>query len=1001
MPDNNIQLPQGQDSPWQDVQFPLTGMWIPDIDSTLIGPENFQTLENLRYKDTGVAMVNGYTKINTTSQEPITTYPKIKNGYHLRSNLTQTSYILAHCVSSGDQGRVYCNRTAPGSAGDFDLTSDLDVNGNEYFQDTATSLTGRFSEAPQENIIYCNGEESMIFGGDEQKVSACFTITETLGAEIITDSHNRDFSNTNEWVNDNMDAFNSSGDLTMTAGAYGDFCYLPQANAPVAVGNNYRIFYDTTAVAIENPGAAIRIGTGYGAGVGQIPVTATIQGSFDFVATNTGGIVIEAWKAVPSWSMDNFSLKQVTLVATDVTDKVQNTNHSSATTDMFTMDAAAANVAYVLTTRPIQALKIYVDSGNVNGTASSLTVKTWTGSGFGADIMNTDGTKSGGNALAQTGVVVLDNHTNSVAKPMHFEELYLYTYAIELSAGDADIYQITVDPAMQSIKNVWDGVYRQPIQFQVADATNSMDYTLQVNESSDLNAPVGALLDGLTTADKIYIMFEDQQSAIKFTMLGNKVNTNASLLSVQYWDGSQYVALSTVDETLDANNDTSFAKSGIVRWEVAGDEAPITLYGSFGYIYKFSLSGTLSGTKGGSGDNAEIVVDVCTGIPAQTTVKGFSWSALYGSRSVLGDYKTGNERNRLDYSVSNAPDVWNGFDSSDNGNQSLYFGGNTAIVAGTQIYNRFGASVYSMLLVLKYSEIYILVGDIPEEFIIYPVAKTIGCVAPKTLATTEIGVDLGNGLSRNVAIWLSHSGPMMFDGALLVPIRGIDSFFDPDHSNYVKFSLINTSVGWVDPNYKEYNLIIPSGSSASGLNKWLCYDLIRRKWFEKVPNASHIPQCGFEVISPTTGQRYIYAGKNDGYMVQLETGTVWDDGSSTGIAQKFKTGDFFATQNIWDETTLRKFILISKKVTEVSDVANTATISHYLNTDTVSHTVGTIDLSETVGTQQVARHVKNMNKTGWSHAIEGSVTTTNVSGGLQPLTWGLRYRLERKSDQAT
>lgn len=104
MPDNIIEINPSQNIPWQDSHFQFTGKWLPDINSLLIGPDNFQTLQNLRYRNSGLESVQGYTKVNST---PLSTYVNIKTGHQLRSNKTQTNYILVNAVSSGGQGRVY------------------------------------------------------------------------------------------------------------------------------------------------------------------------------------------------------------------------------------------------------------------------------------------------------------------------------------------------------------------------------------------------------------------------------------------------------------------------------------------------------------------------------------------------------------------------------------------------------------------------------------------------------------------------------------------------------------------------------------------------------------------------------------------------------------------------------------------------------------------------------------------------------------------------------
>jgi len=1032
MPNPQIEIQGPPDEEWKEAQFPFNGSWQPDTDGTLIGPSNYQTLQNLRYKDSGLEGVNGYTKRNTN---PLATYTFISEGFQLRSNYTQDTYTLVQSksVSADGQGRVFLNRTAPGSTGDFQTAaqvaaytvSPLDINGNEYRADVNTGLQGRFSAAPQGNAIYCNGEETTIFGGDEQRIAAAFQSTETLtGAEIIADINDRECNNPAlNWANVDVDSYTSVGnDITVTADAVDQYFTLAQGNCITVIGTPYDLRFD-----VANLVGTWTVQSGDGAQeLGQVNSNG-IQ-SIDFTAETTGGLRIVSNETTSSGDFDDFTMFETGHGdEIDVTDKLTTSLHASSD-DMVTMDAATKNQIIICTTRPAMGFKIYVDSGNPNDTTSSGNVVCYNGSNYEAISVAYNGTVIGGIVGAQTGSVILDSHSVSIAEPHHEQGLYMYTYIFELSAGDVDIYQITYNPAMQKSVDVWDGVFRQPIQFQALDdSLGTFDYTLQVNESSYVDAAVGADLAGIGAAnDQVYIMFEDQMAGIRFTMLGDLINDAGSVLSMKYWDGDGYTALTISDGTDSSGTGAgpTMAQTGLVKWHPPTDEVPKSLYGSYGYVYELTFSIALAN----SGTPDEVLVDVCTGIPAQFDVKPFDWSCLYGSRVMLGSFAAGNEGNRMDYCVANAPDVWNGFDSSDNGKQSLYFGGEDKIVAGTQIYNRFGSSIYSMLLVLKKNETYVMTGSTPDDFTIYSVANTIGCVAPSTLATAEIGIDLGNGLTRSVAIWVSHSGPVMFDGAILTPINGVKSYFDPNDSKYIKFSLMKHAKGWVDPNYKEYNILIPSESTATKNDVWLVYDLARRRWFEKTTTNSEMPQAAWEMINNSTGQRYIYAGIDTGYMMELEEGYAWTDGvTNGGIVQKVKTGDLFPSNSVWDETILRKMKIFMKRLTD-SSLTNTVDVRHYQNTEPdlgseviwqdydednngfvtwqdwedvnfASSLTGILNIQE--GTSRVLRLVQDLNKKGWSHAFQYRCTTSDVNKGFQPILWGVQYRVERKDNTAT
>ena len=883
------QLPQTPDNQWKDLQFRFDGRWVPDVDASLIGPNNYSTLQNMRYKDSGLEGVNGYTLINTTA--PDANYVKIRNGFQLRSDRTQKTYTLARIVDDSENGRVYVNRTDIGDQGDFDTSARFAVNGNAYYDDSAANLTGRFSTAPQGNICYCNGREAMIFAGDEQSPAALFSV--------------------------------SSNDVTPT-----------------------------------------------------YPV--------------------------------------------DYTDEIS----SDIESDYMTISSAGKKYAVLMTTRPIQGIKFYMETVNTQ-TDTTLHVYEWNGTAWN-ELSITDNTELSGAALGQDGWVTFD-HTKSTVKLKHYEELYLYAYLIYLEEttgtdATANIYSLTVDCAMQNVENVWDGVYRQPTQFQVKYDTGDAytDFTAPVNVASEESAPVGARLkdatDALTNNGEIIIMFSERMAGIRMQMIGGLVNTAGGTLSVSYWNGSAYAAV-----TSQLDGSSVLSQTGLISWIPNSAEKPLTLFNTFGYAYKITVSTTVTATS-------TCYIDLCTGVPASVLMKPYDFSLNYGTRLMLASPSRNNEGNRLDYSSANAPDVFNGEDSSDNGQQSLYFGGKEKLTAGAALYNRFGSNLISVLLVLKDAETYVLVGDTPAEFTIYEVSKTIGCPAPLTLATGEVNTSESptEGVTRNIAMWMSASGPVTFDGASLSAVRGMENYFDPNNNEYIEWTYVNRCRGYIDNVYKEYNLLIPSSSSQEKLNKWLVYDLLRRKWYEKNTGTAEMPQSAFEVIDEV-GQRRTYAGTNTGFMLYLENGTSWN---TVGITQKVKTGDFFPSSNIWDLTTIRKSKLLTSKFEDVES-SNFLDIYYYKNTE---ETIGSgvafissddgftgsavdftdtldvvfaataavsINVNQDIGSRRVLSIVTDENRTAWAHAYEFQITTTNVPRGFRPIAWGVRYRVERKDDTAT
>ena len=674
----------------------------------------------------------------------------------------------------------------------------------------------------------------------------------------------------------------------------------------------------------------------------------------------------------------------------------------------------------IFSTRPLQGIKAYVSTSS--GSGHSVNVKYWNGSAFAAVTGYTDNTSH----LTTTGTITW-THTVSVAKPYHYQELYLYCYLVEQAiTASSTIYHITCDTGFQDLVDVWDGVYRQPITCQKWDGTAFADYTLYVNEpSSDFGDPIGAELGQLAagagdgTGTRVELAFDDPQTAFKFQMIAGKIQTNAATIKTYYWNGNSYAATATPTDGTSVSS-KSFNQTGLVTFQPPSATAlkKRTKFGVNGYFYCLEWSAQLSGSA-----VDDIVVDLITGVPAQENVNAFKWSTQFNGRLMLGDFDEGREGNRMDFCVTNAPDVFNGNDSSMRGIQSLYYGGSESINGAASLYNRFGASVYSMLLVFKDTELYLLVGTDPDDFIIYPVSETVGCPAPYTIASAELGIDLGEGITRNVALWLSHSGPMMFDGATVFKIPGIDKYFEPGNPLYVSWDAITEARGWFDTLFKEYNLLIPSSGSATN-DLWFVYDMRRKKWFTKSTGTAPFPLSQWSAIH-TTGEQFNFAGCPDGYVRKLEVGTSWD---GAGITQVLKTGDFWPSKNIWDETLIRKFKLVAKKITDSGD--NELSILYYgntsesagsgvifqdasatdgvyvsfVNTDDVewaSAPSATFQLSLATGTQRLVRLIQDLNRKGWSHAFEFRITTDDVRLGWLPIFWGIEYRIERKDNKAT
>uniref|UniRef100_A0A6M3IUV0 Putative lectin/glucanase superfamily protein n=1 Tax=viral metagenome TaxID=1070528 RepID=A0A6M3IUV0_9ZZZZ len=652
--------------------------------------------------------------------------------------------------------------------------------------------------------------------------------------------------------------------------------------------------------------------------------------------------------------------------------------------------SANQNGFLVLTTRPIQAIKPYVSEPNQY--SSTLTAKCWSGSSF-YTMPVSDGTASSGASLAQTGTVSFSPTTNS-AVPLHFDGTYFYSYLFSLDSVDATLSYITVDAPFQPVVDLWDGVDRTCISFQVWRNSDKAyyDFTNDVAYASQASEVYGADLGSLSVNDHIIAMFDDRITAMKTAISGAYANTHTAHPKIDYRTATGWVRMPVVHDTT-VSNDTeynSLGRTGMWWWNDIGrgEEATINLFGKTGYAYSISFN---------NGLGPDTVIDTVYGVPAQKVVPPVVFPSMYKGRALFCGYKEGFEGNRVDYSVTDAPAAWNGIESSDGGSQSLYFGGGDNMTAGGQLYNRFGSNIYTMWVATTQNSTFVLNGNGPEDFRIYPISTNIGCPAPKTVAFAEMGYQVGSDTAKNIMIWMSAHGPMIFDGAVFYPIRGIDNYFNPQKSEYINTSIIDTSVGWYDANYDEYNLIIPSGSSATAPNKWLVYSLRYLKWYEKVPTSTY-PISGW-IVKDTNGRQHIYSGTTDGYMLRMEATTLWN---STKIAHMWETGDFFPTKSMWDIANIDRFKIYGIKGTETA----TLTISHY--TDTFASTASApTSLSGFVmsggdSNARVIRDTQTVNLTAQAHRFRFSVTmggqSVSQEGFPKPLGWGARYRTVRKDE---
>lgn len=634
-------------------------------------------------------------------------------------------------------------------------------------------------------------------------------------------------------------------------------------------------------------------------------------------------------------------------------------------------------------TRPVQGVKLYV--AVANSSLSSITGQEHNGIAWSA-ITITDGTKPGSVSLAQTGSLAFSSTVaSSIAKLIEGRVLYWYQFA--LSAGSATIYQVTGDAPFQDVRDVWDGtglLLSSCLVYAVA-TTSYKDFTLQAAEASeDTVIALGALAttEHWLLGSPVPLMGFN----IRMSSDATKVNGNAAVMTVKYCNGDAIASWPAVTSLTDGTSadGKSLRQPGTVSFTpiTPGQEFMVSINGGESmYDYKVTFSAALSATV-----NAWYI----DAIPSPQPVKAYKFPFSFLGRPMLCGYLAGNEGNRVDYAMSAASDVWNGPDSSGGvDNAPLYFGGSEELTAACEVYNRLGSSIYSFAIFTKEYETYIVNGYDAETYRIYSISSVHGCPAPLTMDTYQVGISKDAQSVRSIAMWLSHAGPVMFDSGGLMPVPGLECYFDRRDSRCINSAAIENARGWFDPDTGDYHLQIPSGIGQTANNVWVALSVKHQKWYPIVPSAPLNPCLGAAFhAADTDGRQYMYGARDNGYMMRIHDPDVatWDGISSV---QSITLGDLLCSGNIWDRIRLRFLKLFGISTTEDLD----ASVTHYADGAAAGTELDAVALN---AAGRYFKDTQAQDLLAWSHQIKITATISTEKRGMRLLGWGMEYLIERE-----
>jgi len=897
----------------EPFDFPLNGRLITKLDGTVLPDAHFQTLENMRYNDSGIEGVEGMSKINNTVLDKL----KVQNGFFFKKEAPSSEHH--HFVQ-------VTNPTDKTSA--IYKSDTTKVVATITFTFAATTTVTASGNANNYGVYV---GQSIYNSTDDTSASAVkITAISTNGLTITLES-----------------AYAG----TTGVGKTGTLVY----NVPYAT--TYTLFKtldnDNTCYFSEAPDQSMVI----------------CNGVHNYIYS---GDEYRCAKLINFDPSETFSY--------DYT--AQANNNLTTTGNTFVLsrvfDNASSEYAahlYIGSTRPISGFKPYISVANT--TAATIAGYYWDGSDWTTVGTITDGTAiTAGTPLAKTGFITFAS-TVDTAKVKVIEENIAYFYYFVFYSIDATtaLSQLTVQCPVQDIVDIWDGVPRQIYSCITTVTSGSIDYDNTVNvyalDYDKDNADSYMSLSSMGTSGKVYLGFNERLSGIKVYMAPEYENSNIGTLTVSYWNGSAWTAVTGQIDGTSVGGKT-LNRTCVISWDAPAASSEFTTSvanSAKWYYYRFTFSSTLDGG---------VRIDHFAGLPVQTVIPAHRYPVLWNNRLwLLNDQtKAGNAALGSSYGTVC---VFNGADSG-----TLLFGGSRGLVAGATLFTRFGGSLYENMIVCKNNETYLVDGTSftgdssgAGAFVVYQVSGVRGCIAPLTMKACDTGYEVAEGVTKHVLIWLSNSGVVMFDSNSIIEVSN-----DIEDRMYGTLDKKNASksAGFYVAGKGEYHILVPilsSGASVSYLTEEWVYDTIRKRWYQ-VKRGTKYLWSGFNV-EDEYGNQYTYGGTGDGYIELLENGTTFD---GVDIVYKFRLNDSLLTKSWAHRKEMRSVRLVG--ICKTTTTA-TITLNHYADGSSTASTPVTTVIPNNKSGRRFYKFQRSVSFRGNTHSLEFTTTTNNEYGGFDPL----------------
>ena len=615
---------------------------------------------------------------------------------------------------------------------------------------------------------------------------------------------------------------------------------------------------------------------------------------------------------------------------------------------------------------PLSGFKEYLKT--VNTTAGVRRVEVWNGSDWASVSSLVDGTEVAGVPAAQTGTVTFAD-TSSVAKPRMIDGILSYWYRMSISDADdnIEVYAITPKAAMQPLKDIWDGIMRLIISYQLYISGTYYDYTTNVASqgysATDASTYVDVGSFALTSA--MLCGFNDRATAINIDMIGSNVNTTPNTIAgVEYWNGGAWTSVGVIQDGT-SEGGISLAKSGIISWNPPDNTQEFKtelVKGVPLYYYRLTFSQVIS---------ASTYIQYVAGVPAALPILKYSYPFMAQNRLFLLDEVNG-FRNKAICSAPGTSVVLNGDES-----RELYIGDAQKLTCGCGLYVQLGSNFYDVILFMKLNEVHMIVGNNSDNWTPLKISSSKGCPAPATLKTASISLPDVPGAKKEIALWQTNNDISMFDGRGPITIsQDIEDWFDKSKSYSVDTARIGDSVGFFDRENNEYHWLFFSGTTSTEKTEFV-YDLKRNRWFKVDRGTGKRLVLGVEVRSHL-GSDYSYGILSDSSFARLEYGASFD---GNAIAASLRTGDMVLPEGRMSlelNNRLLQLVHVSKNLTE-----NSIACVVYSDGESTPRVSTTFDPSGSGRISKKSYSFEVSRTTFFSVGL--SLSTSNENPGFEPL----------------